>query len=209
MTKPLIKICGLTRAQDVALCHDLGVDFTGFIFAAKSPRFIAPEKAALLPSGPARRVGVFVNEDLNAVQQIARTAKLDLLQLHGGESVEYCKAVGAQRVIKVLWPDRLSPDELQKTINAFADSCAYFLLDAGTQGGGSGQTLDWEKLTAITFPKPWLLAGGLGPQTLATARSALITNPPDGFDLNSALESAPGIKDEKLVKAVYATSAQS
>ena len=109
-TEMLCKVCGLTRPEDVALCHCLGVDFTGFIFARQSPRFVEPRVVAALPQGPAQRVGVFVQANLATIQNTAQEAKLDLVQLHSGEEVDFCRAVGPERVIKVLWPENLWPE---------------------------------------------------------------------------------------------------
>ncbi|MDR3073607.1 MAG: phosphoribosylanthranilate isomerase, partial [Deltaproteobacteria bacterium] len=102
MPELLRKVCGLTRPEDVALCHALGADFTGFIFAEKSPRRLSPEAVAALPKGPARRVGVFARTDIAALRESARRAGLDLVQLHGGEEPDFCRAVGPERVIKTL-----------------------------------------------------------------------------------------------------------
>lgn len=201
MPELLCKVCGLTRPEDVALCHSLGVDFTGFIFARQSPRYVEPRVAADLPKGPAQRVGVFVGADLETVRATAREARLDMVQLHSGEDADFCRKIGPERVIKVLWPERLSPDALAVELERFAPVCAYFLLDAGSSGGGSGKALAWDALRRIRPPKPWLLAGGLGPETLPAALAACS---PDGVDLNSALESAPGIKNPDTLRRALA-----
>lgn len=209
MSDPLCKICGLRRKEDVLLCRELGVDFTGFIFVRSSSRFVEPEDAAALPGGPAaplppggpRRVGVFAGSSLKEVLRIADTAGLDLLQLHGNEDEAFCRAAGPKRVIKTLRPQNLTRRELEKTMRRFAPVCAWFLLDAGQSGGGSGNTLDWQSLAGLAPPRPWLLAGGLGPATL---NQALAACSPDGLDLNSALESAPGVKNHELTRRAVA-----
>lgn len=200
MDKRLCKVCGLTRAEDVALCAELGVDFTGFIFAPASPRVVKPEFVASLPFGtrsPVRRVGVFAGTAPGEMRAIAEAAALDFFQLHGGESPEICGQLGAERVIKVLWPENGPLEELQHDMERFAPVCAYFLLDAGRGGGGGGNCLPFSRLAALKSPRPWLLAGGLGPETLATALSACS---PDGVDLNSALEESPGLKNPDLLR---------
>ena len=198
MTGPAVKVCGLTRPEDVALCHTLGVDLTGFIFVSSSPRAIAPEEAAAMPRGSARRVGVFAGQCVPEIRRIAEAADLDFIQLHGGESPEFCQAVGPERVIKVLWPQTLSDENLNAELLRFAPVAAWFLLDAGQSGGGSGQPLAWDRLQGLEAPRPWLLAGGLGP---ATMHEALCRCTPDGLDMNSALETKPGIKDHTLLRA--------
>ena len=201
MPERMCKICGLTRAEDAALCHSLGADCIGCIFVPASPRFITPQRAALLPDGPALRTGVFAGTDLDEVRAIARLARLDLLQVHGGEDPAFCRALGPERVIKTLWPEKLTPEELDRELDRFAPVCAYFLLDAGTSGGGSGNSLKTDTLRRIRPPRPWLLAGGLGPDNLRSALAAFEPGAgPIGVDLNSALESAPGIKDHELVR---------
>jgi phosphoribosylanthranilate isomerase len=191
----------LTRPEDVALCHSLGVDFTGFVFVPGSPRFLTPDAAAALPRGGSRRIGVFAGADLESIRKIARTAALDYIQLHGGEDPAFCRALGPERVIRAFWPQRCSPGALRDELECFAPVCAYFLFDAGKTGGGSGKTLDFQSLKGIVSPRPWLLAGGLGPDTLQAALHACA---PDGVDCNSGLETAPGVKNHMLVRQAAA-----
>ena len=208
-----VKVCGLTRQQDVRLCLDLGVDFTGFIFAENSPRRVSPETAAAFPSGHALRVGVFAGQPLETVTRIMRDVRLDFAQLHGDEDPAFCRAVGPERVIKVLWPERLlreapAPggpaclgDRLERECRRFADACACFLLDAGSGGGGSGRELNGSALSGFNPPRPWLMAGGVGPANAAAIAAACA---PYGLDCNSALESGPGVKDQAKLQALMA-----
>jgi len=162
---------------------------------------VTPEQAAAMPDGPARRCGVFAGMELAGVRDIARRARLDFLQMHGGEDPAFCRALGPERVIKTLWPEGLTAEELDRELERFAPVCAYFLLDAGRSGGGSGTRLDTDALRRIRPPRPWLLAGGLGADTLPAALAAFAPGSgPQGVDMNSALESAPGIKDPVLVR---------
>lgn len=207
--RPLLKVCGLTKAEDVALCHNLGVDFTGFIFVPGSPRAASAAQVAALPVGASKKVGVFAGAGLDSISETARGARLEYIQLHGGEDVELCAAVGPERVIKVLWPEAHAGNVagLQEELDRFAPVCSWFLFDAGTSGGGSGKALDLPLFSQLRIPRPWLLAGGIGPRNLA---GALNQCSPDGLDMNSALESAPGVKDhEKLAAAVKAARAHS
>lgn len=197
----LCKVCGLTRPKDVALCHSLGVDFTGFIFVPGSPRRISPGQAAALPFGPGARTGVFSRASLEHIKSAAALARLDYIQLHGGESPEFCRDVGPERVIKVLWPAALSRARLLEELDRFAPVCAWFLFDAGSGGGGSGKTLDFAELGSVAPPRPWLLAGGLGPETLGRAFEQCS---PHGVDMNSALERSPGVKDHGLLREAMA-----
>lgn len=194
---PFFKVCGLTRPGDVTACLDAGAAMTGFIFAAKSPRRVTPEQALGLPRGKALRVGVFVEQDVAEVVRVMDAAELDLAQLHGGQDAAFCRAVGPGRVIKALWPEKLAArDALQAELERFAESCAFFLLDAGTSGGGHGRSMDFSLVAGLASPRPWLLAGGLGPHNLQAALDAAA---PDGLDLNSGLETSPGVKDHAAI----------
>lgn len=200
-SRPLVKVCGLTRSQDVELCLELGVDLLGFIFHHKSQRFVPPIFPGTIRSGDARKVGVFVSEDVDTVLDFMSEGGCHLAQLHGGQDEEFCRAVGPERVIKILWPERYSwVAALERDIERFAPVCAYFLFDSGASGGGHGKTLDLAFLNHLRLPRPWILAGGLGPDTLP---GVIESCAPDGLDLNSGVESAPGEKDpEKLRKAL-------
>lgn len=195
---PKVKICGLTRPDAARTCRELGVDFCGFIFHPPSPRDILPEAAAALDTGKALRVGIFVKQTAPEVRRIMDAANLDLAQLMGDQDHDFCAEIGFERVIRVFWPERYQDmGILQAEMARFADSAAYFLLDAGTSGGGSGRSLNFERLKALDIPKPWFLAGGLGPRNLGQALEVLS---PFAVDLNSALESEPGVKSPALIE---------
>jgi phosphoribosylanthranilate isomerase len=147
------------------------------------------------------RAGVFVNAGTAYVLDCARTARLDYIQLHGGESPDFCRDLGPERVIKTLWPQSLSSAALQRQMDLYAPVCAWFLLDAGQSWGGSGDSLDFQMLEGIRAPRPWFLSGGLGPHNL---EAAFWSCSPDGVDCNSALETAPGVKDHERLRATLA-----
>ena len=192
-----IKVCGLTRDQDVLACAELGIDMVGFIFHPQSPRFVHPEQAAGFVRTSAKRVGVFVRHSPKEIAACMHKAGLDLAQLHGGQDPEACRAVGTKRVLKVLWPQRYPHARaMQEDLDRFAPVCSAFVLDSGKQGGGHGQTIDAAWLLQLSFPRPWFLAGGLGPDTLLDMLALL---GPDGVDLNSGVEASPGVKDKKLI----------
>ena len=194
----LVKICGMTRAEDVAGCSAAGADLLGFIFAAKSPRRITPAQAAALPRTSAKRVGVFIEQTLAEVLAIMDAADLDLAQLHGGQDADFCRAVGPDRVIRAFWPQKHPTlESLAAEMAAFEGAVRYALLDAGTSGGGHGKSLDFAALAELAPPMPWLLAGGLGPDNVA---EALRIAKPHGVDLNSGVESSPGLKDLQKVR---------
>ena len=197
--KPLIKVCGLLREEDIRTCIDQGVDLLGFIFHPKSPRNTRPENVPDLSGTPVHKVGVFVDQTPDVITTIMDTAGLHLAQLHGGHSVQDCKAVGASRVIKVLWPMRYeNQDDLRRDMDRFAPACAAFLLDAGTSSGGHGMSLNFQNLLHIDSPRPWMLAGGLSPENINDALQCA----PDGIDINSGVESAPGVKDAIKIQQI-------
>ncbi|MBO4313249.1 MAG: phosphoribosylanthranilate isomerase [Desulfovibrio sp.] len=204
----LIKICGMTRQEDLHAAALLGVDMCGFIFHPRSPRYIRPEKAAGLKSGEMKRVGVFVDETADDILSIMSTARLDYAQLHGDYSNEEASLVGAGRVIRVLWPERLNGlAEMENAMHSHVESCAAYLLDAGRFGGGSGKNLDWKCLTHLHVAHPWILSGGLDAERVT---EALGICSPDGVDVNSGIEDAPGVKNrEKMTAVVSAVRNQS
>ena len=196
----LVKICGLTREKDVRVCEDLEVDFTGFIFHPKSPRCVSPEWVGSLFKSKTRRVGVFVHQDAEEIVDILDRAKLDLAQVHGGQDLKQCRQIGAERAIKVFWPERYANrEELQTELELFAPLCRYFLLDSGTKGGGHGKVIESSILKDMSLPRPWILAGGLGAENVHNLIQSL---QPDGVDLNSGVENSPGIKNNELLKSV-------
>lgn len=199
MKRPEIKICGMTRKQDVALCSSMGADYLGFIFHEPSPRNVSPDFAASVNTGHAAKVGVFVNQSVAEIEAIMHQCGLDFAQLHGGQNKEFCMAVRPERVIKALWPEKYdSPEALQADIDRFSPHCAALLFDAGTSGGGHGRLIDLVKLQDIEINKKWFLAGGLGPDNV----TAVLESDPHVLDINSGVESAPGIKNEQKLRAV-------
>lgn len=199
-----IKVCGLTRQADVDAAARLGAAFCGFVFHPASPRFVTPEAAVALDSGRMARVGVFVAQEAEEILAIMAAARLDYAQLHGVQSRACAARIGAGRVIRVVWPERCSGrGELETLLADHAGSCAWFLLEAGRVGGGSGRPQDWGRLAGLRPPRPWLLAGGLGPENAAAAVAACH---PDGLDFNSGVEDAPGKKAPELLAAAVAAA---
>ena len=201
LRKPFIKICGQTSAASAEASLAMGAHFLGFIFHRSSPRSITPERAAAISTHGARRVGVFVRQGAGEICDTMQRARLHYAQLHGRQSVEDAQRIGAERVIRVLWPQACADmAELQQQMDTWAPHCAYFLLDAGkTPGsGGTGKSLNVAELAQLRIPRPWLLAGGLSaanlPQLLAHCH-------PDGIDLNTGVELAPGLKHPPLILA--------
>ncbi len=194
MTK--VKICGITTVEDALMAIEAGADALGFVFYDKSPRNILPERAAeiigLLPPF-IHVVGLFVHAQLDFVNATADRCRLDIVQLHGEESKEFCARVN-RRVIKAFRvKDITSLDRMEEY------RVAGYLLDAYSPKafGGTGITFNWD--TAVVAKKygPIILAGGLTPDNVTEAIGHVS---PYGVDVSSGVESAPGVKDPAKVR---------
>jgi phosphoribosylanthranilate isomerase len=191
--KVKLKVCGLTSLEDARLAVECGAEYLGFNFYRKSPRYIEPgavrEIVERLP-GWIETVGIFVNQPgADEVLEILRLSGVRMAQLHGDEDAEYCRRVGAERVIKAL---RVGPDF--ETARVLDYPAAAVLLDAfdARLYGGTGLTTDWEIARAASGLRKIFLAGGLSPDNLGDAIRAVA---PYAVDVNSGVESAPGRKD--------------
>jgi phosphoribosylanthranilate isomerase len=187
-----IKICGITNVEDALLAAGLGADALGFIFYAKSPRGVtvpvASEICRALPPFVSR-VGVFVNESEQAINEAVVACRLTAVQLHGEESPEFCRrfAVPVIKVVRV------------RDATSIAEAAGYevdaLLLDTYTAAshGGTGRTFDWSlAVQAKSLRRPVILSGGLTADNVADAIRAV---QPYAVDVASGVESAPGRKD--------------
>lgn len=193
-----LKVCGITSPEDARAAVDCGAEFLGFNFYRKSPRYISPESAkAIIEQLPRQiiSVGIFVNEaQPQDVIEILETSGAQMAQLHGDESVEYCSAVGAERVIRAL---RVGDDfDVRQVLNYPA---AAILLDAFDKKlyGGTGKTANWEVAREAAKLTRLFLAGGLSPENIAEAIRAV---EPFAVDVNSGVEISPGVKDADKLK---------
>lgn len=185
-----IKICGITNLEDARRAISCGADALGFIFAP-SPRKTEPSKVreivGHLPPG-VFKVGVFVNEDLRVVRQIAGACDLDFLQLHGDESPEYCRKAPLPVIKAIRVKDRQSLQVVERY------PMTFLLLDswAADRAGGTGKTFSWEIARQIRGKRNFILSGGLAAENVAEAIHQL---QPMGVDANSGVEKMPGVKD--------------
>ena len=184
----ILKICGITSQEDADAAITAGANAIGFNFYPRSPRYIAPERAAAIATAPGiRRVGVFVDEPRQRVEEIGRVVALDVAQLHGEESpADFPERLAVWKAARV---------EPGFDLRRFDDSPAEALVLDGPAGevyGGAGKAFDW-KLVGVSA---WriVLAGGLDASNVAEA-IALVR--PWGVDACSRIESAPGKKDHK------------
>ncbi len=201
-----MKICGITQPQQGNAIAQLGASALGFVCVRRSPRYINPHDirdiVEALP-GKVDRVGVFANSTESEICQVATTAKLTAIQLHGDESPQFCDRLREQLPgFKIIKAFRVKSPETLDTIAAYTDSIDMALLDAyhPQQLGGTGRTIDPNLLQQFRCPRPWLLAGGLTPDNVV---EALTLVKPNGIDLSSGVEVAPGNKDLNLVAALF------
>jgi phosphoribosylanthranilate isomerase len=186
-----VKICGITNLEDALMAVEAAADALGFVFFQGSPRYISPEQAAViircLPPF-VQTVGLFVNEEPATVNSVADLCGLDLVQLHGEESPDYCAAIN-RRIIKAFRVKDVS--SLDDLANYRVAAC---LLDAWSSAahGGTGTTFNWEIAARAAASQCIILAGGLTPENIA---EALATVHPYAVDVSSGVESAPGKKD--------------
>lgn len=196
MNRVKIKICGLTRAEDVKTAIGAGADAIGFVFTA-SPRRIDIDTAirlcAYVPEG-VLRVGLFLDQEGHEVERVISAVALDILQFHGGETEQFCVAFGLP------WLKAVAMENAESMRLAERDypGAAGLLLDSHSKGnrGGSGKQFDWSLARPLT--KPVWLAGGLNAENVG---QAIHTVRPFAVDVSSGVEAQPGIKDKTKVMA--------
>jgi phosphoribosylanthranilate isomerase len=193
-----VKICGLTRAEDVRAALEAGADALGFNFWKEGPRYINPHEAArIIPHVPPAilTVGVFVDEAPETLRAIAKQTGIQALQLHGSEPPEYLELLGAYLKIKAVKVDAaFRPEQLRGYRSA-----NLFLLDGSVAGmhGGTGQSFDWSLAEQAKAYGKIILAGGLTPENVAEAVRRVR---PWGVDVASGVERKPGVKDPRLIR---------
>ena len=197
MSMTRIKICGLTRAQDVDAAVEAGVDAVGLVFYPESARFVSLAQATEL----ARRVppfvtivGLFVNASPETVRATLAALPIHLLQFHGDEDDAFCRQFGRPFLKAV----RVRPEiDMSRQLAAFPSAQAI-LLDAFVEGyGGGGKTFDWT-LVPDVLPKPIVLSGGLDAENVGDAIRRVR---PLAVDVSSGVESGKGIKDVAKIRA--------
>lgn len=196
----IIKVCGMRNADNIRAVEALGVDWMGFIFHPKSPRYVntVPD---YLPKD-VKRVGVFVDENPDVVSQRVKEFGLSIVQLHGSEDARYIGRIRSLcpgiTVVKVL--NIATAHDLEQATPYFG-MADYLLFDTKAKlAGGNGTQFDWSILDSYNGTLPFILSGGIGPhdaERINTFRHPMMA----GIDLNSRFESSPGFKDTDALKS--------
>ncbi|WP_179333227.1 phosphoribosylanthranilate isomerase [Winogradskyella costae] len=191
-----LKVCGMKYKDNIQAVANLQPDYLGFIFYDKSARHFD----TTIPELPKtiKKVGVFVDEELETVQEIIKRFNLQAVQLHGHESPEYCAAINEVEVIKVF----SIKDEFNfEVLQPFEDVCDYFLFDTkGKLPGGNGYTFNWNVLEQYPSAKPYFLSGGIGVDEIEKIKhfkESLASKYCYAIDMNSKFEIEPGLKNIK------------
>lgn len=198
-----IKVCGLTEPKTAQACAALGIDAVGLVFYAKSPRFVSDRRAAEIASavaGKAAVVGVFVDDPFDVIMEKVRRCNLTAVQLHGREppaDVMRLKRAGLA-VIKGLFKER---EPTFERTDVYDPTAFLFECGRGRLPGGNARIWDWSATSRVRTDRPLIVAGGLSP---ANVDQAISLGQPDGVDVSSGVEAAPGIKDLDQIKAFIA-----
>ncbi|MCZ6778022.1 MAG: phosphoribosylanthranilate isomerase [Acidobacteria bacterium] len=195
-----VKVCGITRLEDATLACDLGADALGFIFAPESPRCIqisaAREIIRTLPPF-VTPVAVVVNPKAEDLARLVAESGTRVIQFHGEEEPAFCRQMGSSWYKAFRVGAGFRPEDVDLY------DAPWCLLDGHVDGtrGGTGQTFDWSIAEAVRQQRRFILAGGIGPENIAEAVSRAA---PDAIDLNSGVESEPGVKDAERLRAAFA-----
>lgn len=195
-----VKICGITQIDDALTAARCGAVAAGFIFYPSSPRFIKPIDAKkiidVLPENLVR-VGVFVNQEADDVKQIIELCGLDMIQLHGDETPDFCHQFPPAMIIKAL--ELKSDDDVRRALDY---DVAAILVDSRHAGlyGGTGKISNWDLAFRLKSQKPLILSGGLSADNVSDALKSIA---PDALDINSGVESAPGKKDHGKLAQLF------
>lgn len=199
-----VKICGITNLEDARFASGALADYLGFIFYPESPRYIEPAKAGAINNwieGPLK-VGVFVNQPLDDVNRIVKETGIDIVQLHGNESPEYCSLI-EYPIIKALHiSEKTSISDLRKKISEYSSDVDYLLFDTKISGqwGGTGKVFDWNLLESISNEIPFFLSGGLNAGNI---KKSIEVVHPNVVDLSSGIEESPGLKDFDKIEEFF------
>jgi phosphoribosylanthranilate isomerase len=206
-----IKVCGITDMKQLQQLEAMNIDFAGFIFDRNSPRYAGDKLSKEIKNADfdLKKVGVFVNPSYSDILDAIEDFGLDVVQLHGEETPEFCSDLNEDvEVIKVFHIGEHTKS-IDKLVAPYDEACDYYLFDTAPSSsqkdggvaapkGGTGKQFDWSILEKSKIEKPFFLSGGIGVSDLAKIKAL---KHPDfyGVDINSKVESEPGVKDMSLV----------
>ena len=201
-----IKVCGMTKPEQVQQLDEMSVEFAGFIFYPKSPRYVyktMPAADIKRIKGRVNKVGVFVNADVDEVLRIVDDCGLYLVQLHGDESPRICEKIA--NYVSVIKAFRISDDDnIEWRVREYYDAADMFMFDTEGAGyGGTGKKFNLELLKEQNISKPFFLSGGITPddvEKLKTFQREEVAKDLFAIDINSRFEIMPGIKDMDIVR---------
>ncbi|MBC7946739.1 MAG: phosphoribosylanthranilate isomerase [Chitinophagaceae bacterium] len=202
-----IKVCGMTLPEQVIALDEMGVDFAGFIFYPKSPRFVAnkiPAERMRQIKGHIAKVGVFVNMSYDELMRTVDDYRLDMVQLHGDESAVYCEKVS--NYVTVVKAFRLSDnDPIEWMVKPYHEATDMSMFDTlGAGYGGTGKKFDWNVLRKTNIDKIYFLSGGIEPGDEEKLKE-FITEPVGkkmfSIDINSKFEITAGVKDIEKIRS--------
>jgi phosphoribosylanthranilate isomerase len=215
--RPKLKVCGLTQLNQIQELIDMNIDFLGFIFYEKSPRYVLNHLSLneISMTNHQGKVGVFVNESLQKIIEISEKANLNFIQLHGDENENFISELRKKlkpgiEIIKVI---RINSDNVisteEKSINRFFTSLrsiqndiSYILFDTNSVSfGGTGRQFDWNLLNEIEIPLPYFLSGGISEENIEDIK--ILHQKPFAIDINSKFELEAGIKDVHKIKKFH------
>ncbi|MCC5944509.1 MAG: indole-3-glycerol phosphate synthase TrpC [Bernardetiaceae bacterium] len=199
------KVCGMREAQNIEEIAELKPDYLGFIFYEKSKRFVGENFCMPSLDKSIQKTGVFVNSNIDYILKKQQKYGLDILQLHGNESSVFCKNLKIKTSARLAKAISVGENLDIKGMQTYADSGVdFFVLDTKTaQYGGSGRAFDWELLQAYTLDTPFLLAGGITPQNIASAIAyAKAHKACMGIELNSGFEQSAALKDKNVIQSI-------
>ena len=193
----ILKVCGMKYSDNLQELQDLAPDWMGFIFYDRSPRNVVdlPDLSEI----KAKRIGVFVNPEEDFLREKVDLFSLDGVQLHGEEPPEFCQALRASGLL-VLKSFSVDDDFDFGRTAPYHGNCDYFIFDTkGSQRGGTGQSFDWTLLKRYKGTTPFLLSGGIGPDSVDAIQQ--FSHPQwKGLDINSRFEVKPGFKNIELIQ---------
>jgi phosphoribosylanthranilate isomerase len=197
-----LKVCGMTSFDQLQQLQEMGVDFAGLIFYENSKRFVGnklSDQKSEIRNLKIKKIGVFVNAEIDTIKKEVNEYGLTYVQLHGDESTEFCREVkDFVHVIKVIRINDQS--DLEKELTVFEEACDYLLFDTDSkQYGGTGKQFNWNRLIQPDVKKPFFLSGGIGLEDVDKVKSfhhGMLY----AIDVNSRFETSPGIKNLEQVE---------